>query len=140
MSKSDNKMTVFYDGRCPLCNWEISHLKKRDHELNIHFENIHCEQFPLKHPKLNKQTLDALLHVQQPNGQWVKGLDANYLLWDSVGLGKWFLPLKWQRCRPILNFCYLTFAKYRHSITSVLFPNHAQRLAKQKKKQEKGHE
>jgi predicted DCC family thiol-disulfide oxidoreductase YuxK len=139
MPNNDEKITVFYDGHCPLCDWEINHLKKKDSENNIEFEDIKSESFSTKYPNLNKQQLDALLHVQQSDGQWQTGLDATYLLWNTVGAGKWFSPLKWRWLRPILKPCYLVFAKYRHNITSVLFPKRAAHLVN-KTKQETHHE
>jgi predicted DCC family thiol-disulfide oxidoreductase YuxK len=126
MKDKIKNITVFYDGNCPLCNWEISHLKQRDSDKHINFENIHCEQFAAKYPTLNKQNLDDILHVQQSNGQFQTGIDATYLLWDTVGLGKWLAPLKWKWLRPTLKYSYLLFAKYRHKITAVLFAQHHQ--------------
>lgn len=121
MKRTDERITVFYDGSCPLCNWEITHLKRKDKQNNIVFENIQDDSFESNYPELNKQTLDALLHVKTSTGEWVTGLDATYLLWSTVGLGKWFSPLKWQWLHPITKPSYLLFAKYRHRLTGILF-------------------
>ena len=121
MTLSNEMITVFYDGSCPLCNWEITHLKRKDTQNRIIFEDIQDESFEANYPDLNKQTLDALLHVKTASGEWVTGLDATYLLWSSVGLGKWFSPFKWPWLQPITKPCYLLFAKYRHQITGILF-------------------
>ena len=117
MKPQNGKITVFYDGSCPICNWEITHLKNKDTYNHILFENIRDASFESSHPELDIQTLDALLHVKTSEGDWVTGLDATYLLWQTVGLGKWFSPLKWRWLQPILKPSYLIFAKYRHDIT-----------------------
>lgn len=127
MKSCDKNITVFYDGQCPLCNWEINHLKKLDTQQNIQFENIHNASFSNRHPQLNPQQLDALLHVQTSNGEFQTGLDATYLLWSSVGLTKWVKPLKWKWLQPILKPCYRFFAKHRHTITRLCFSRHTKR-------------
>ncbi|MGK0445308.1 MAG: putative DCC family thiol-disulfide oxidoreductase YuxK [Bermanella sp.] len=130
MSNSKKDITVFYDGQCPLCSWEIDHLKKKDVNQRIGFEDIHGDEFATKHPNLNKQQLDNLLHVQQSDGQFQTGIDATYLLWQTVGMGKWFAPLKWKWLRVVLKPSYLLFARYRHSITALLFPVRTYRARK----------
>lgn len=121
MKKSDDNITVYYDGQCPMCSFEIDHLKKADKTNKIRFEDIKADNFSERHPELDIETLDALLHVKDTSGKWIKGLDANYLMWKTVGFEKWLAPLKWQWLRPIANPLYRGFAKHRHTIASLLF-------------------
>ena len=124
MADSKPDITVYYDGQCPMCNFEIGHLKKADTQNKIQFEDIKAEGFSELNPKLNTETLDAILHVKDANGKWIKGLDANYLMWQTVGRGKWFSPLKWKWLRPISSPIYACFAKYRHTLAALLFRKH----------------
>ena len=134
MCKQDKEITGFYDGTCPLCSWEVNHLKNKNTDGHIAFENIHDGNFSDKYPNLEKQKLDDLLHVQRSNGEFKTGIDATYTLWETVGMGRWFAPLKWRWLRVILKPSYKFFAKYRHTITAVLFPLHTYRLKKKGKK------
>ena len=36
-------LTIFYDGGCPLCAAEMNHLKKRDSNHAIAYEDIYAE-------------------------------------------------------------------------------------------------
>ena len=55
------KLTIFYDGFCPLCNAEIKQLKAYDCDNQLSFEDIHallfCAKLPLHQSNRSKQTI-----------------------------------------------------------------------------------
>ncbi|MDF2177780.1 DUF393 domain-containing protein [Aliiglaciecola sp. CAU 1673] len=111
------KLTLFYDGNCPLCNFEVRHLRRWDSCDEIRFVDINNDEFTACYPDLDRAKLDAILHAQWANGTWVSGLDATLAVWRVVGKGGWIAPLRWPLIRPFADVLYGLFARYRHQLT-----------------------
>ncbi|EAT11347.1 DUF393 domain-containing protein [Bermanella marisrubri] len=116
-----SNVTLFYDGNCPLCLYEVRHLRRWDTQHRVIFEDIHQPDFAQRYPDLDIAELDARLHALDGQGIWHTGLAATYVVWESVGKGNWMLPLRWNWSRRLLEPAYWLFAKYRHRITGLLF-------------------
>lgn len=103
---------MFYDGSCPLCRMEVNHLK-RDDNGTVHFVDVDKKEFGQQYPQLNKEDLNAKLHCYSESDGWITGLDANVAIWKSLGKGHWVKWLRWPIIRPIADWGYRAFAKYR---------------------------
>ncbi|MBF7074991.1 DUF393 domain-containing protein [Glaciecola sp. MH2013] len=112
--------TLFYDGLCPLCEKEISHLKKRDLKGLIAFEDISLPDFQQRFPHLDVNDLEAMIHGQLEDGSMITGLDVTHKAWSLVGVGWLYAPLRWPVIRWFADKGYLFFAKHRHSISYYL--------------------
>ena len=116
-------LTIFYDGQCPLCCFEMDKLKARDTNNQIELFDIHDETFIEKTLALtNGQTLtkEQALHVifGVHQGKLISGIDVNYWAWSIVGKRHWVLFLKIPVFRQLSKLCYLFFARYRKPISS----------------------
>lgn len=103
------KKTVYYDAKCPLCRREITLWRKLSSHL-FDFKDVHQQNFTAD----KKARMLRLLHVQDENGQWLIGLDANFVLWRSHPIGwlSYLLSLPgvyWMTC-----LLYNAWAKRRY--------------------------
>ena len=92
-----NKLTFLFDGFCARCLRETNFLKRKDISNKIRFEDINNENY--------NQTLfndisysEALsnLHGILENGEIIKGLDVLAFLYELIGIGWIYYPLKIQ--------------------------------------------
>lgn len=101
--------TVYYDGQCPLCSKEISHLQSQTCALE--FIDAHKGQ----NLPIDKTTLLKQLHVVTPEGKTLIGLDANIYMWRnsrSHWLARFFsLPIVY----PVAKTVYAAWAKHRYN-------------------------
>ena len=114
------KLTIFYDGGCPLCAAEIDHLKKLNSELNLAFENIYATDFTQRFPHIDKQAADLVLHGQLQSGEMIYGLEVTYQAWAMVGKRHWVAALRWHLFKQCAELGYRFFAKYRHRISRLV--------------------
>lgn len=90
--------SLYYDGKCALCNREIRFLKK--HANNLQFIDIHSldnkeamPDTPVDAP--DKETLLKTLHLFTTEKVWLKGVDATVRNWQHTPYGWIMRPLKW---------------------------------------------
>lgn len=114
------EFTVYYDGACPLCSIEIDHLKKHDKDNKLGFVDISQPAFINDNPQLDFEAMNARIHGQTKDGQWLVGLDVTHRAWSLVGKTWLYAPLRWPVVRIFADKFYLWFAKHRHTIASFL--------------------
>ena len=113
---SMTKVTLFFDGACPLCRREIALMKKLDRRRMLAFEDVADADAPVSCP-IDRRELLAKFHARLPSGEIVSGARAfceaygvmPYLGWTK-SLGR-FLPSRW-----LLDQLYLGFLRIRPSI------------------------
>ena len=110
-------MIIFYDGHCPLCRAEMAHLKRYDKHQVIQFEDIQQDNFSQHYGHLEWAALNNRIHVQQPDGSLLTGLDATHAAWKAVGKGWLYAPLRWPIIKPIADYGYTLFARHRYRIS-----------------------
>lgn len=120
MSEQNSKLTIFYDGGCPLCVKEMRHLKKLDARSKIQFENINEPDFNQRYPAVDVAKANQYLHGQTRSGEMIYGLDVTYAAWSQVGKGWMIAPLRWPVIRWFADKAYLFFARYRNRISRLL--------------------
>lgn len=112
-------LNIFYDGNCPLCAAEMSHLKKFDTDNLITLIDIHQPDFEALYPNVQFSDAMKILHGHY-NGQVLLGLEVTHRAWTLVGKGFWVAPLNWPVIKTVSHWVYLGLAKYRHQISSFL--------------------
>lgn len=110
-------MIIFFDGYCPLCAIEMRQLRQRDKQGTIIFEDIQAVDFSDRYPHLNWQALNARIHVLLTDGRMVTGLDATHAVWQAVGKGWLYAPLRWPVIRWFADKAYNLFARHRYTIS-----------------------
>jgi len=112
-------LTIFYDGNCPLCTTEMSHLKKYDQEDIIELVDIHQDNFETLYPSINFADAMKILHGTY-NDKTLLGLEVTHRAWTLVGKGFWVAPLNWPLLKTVSHWVYLGLAKYRHQISAFI--------------------
>ena len=114
------RLTLFYDGYCPLCVAEMNKLKHYDSNEWLAFVDIQSPLFSESYPNLSWQQLNDRIHGMLPDGRLVSGLDVTYLAWKLVGKGWVYAPLRWPLLARVADLAYNVFAKHRYRISFLL--------------------
>lgn len=114
------RLTIFYDGGCPLCMAEMRQLQASDRDGSLVFANLQDADFAQRYPHIDPVRADRLLHGQLESGELLQGLDVTCLAWSLVGKHQWLSVLRWPILRPFADLVYRLFARYRHGISRLL--------------------
>ena len=102
------KETLYYDGACPLCRFEITQLIKLV-DNNIAFQDVHS----LVLDPVEVESRLKILHLETAEGLILKGLDANVAAWQHTRLGFLFRILRWPLVRQFADVVYKYWAHRR---------------------------
>ena len=114
------RLKIFYDGFCPLCLIEMRKLQSTDQHSALAFVDIQQPGFKEAYPELDWHALNAVIHVQLPDGALVTGLDATHMAWKAVGKGWVYAPLRWPVIGWFADRFYRIFARNRYAISYLL--------------------
>jgi len=122
MDQNLQKLTLFYDGACPLCQAEILFLSGRNQMGLLDFVDINSKAYdPLKVGVSCEEAL-AAMYGQYADGTLINGVTVfpeAYRRADLPSLA-WIFSRK--SMQPILKMGYRFFAKNRHAISRVFGP------------------
>ena len=111
-------ITVFFDGKCGLCNKEIQHYKKLAHSNTFTWHDVANEPNLILALGVSREAALRRLHARDVDGRWHIGVAAFILIWRQLPQYRWYvlarileLPLLYQ----ISQFLYGKFADYRFS-------------------------
>jgi predicted DCC family thiol-disulfide oxidoreductase YuxK len=125
------KLTLFYDGACPLCQAEILFLSGRNQANLLEFVDINSTQFdPLK-VGVSCEAALAAMYGQFSSGKLIQGVSVFPEAYRRANLPRMAWLFSRKPLQPFLKLAYLFFAKNRHVISSLLGPA-ALRLVKSK--------
>ncbi len=110
------KIKLLYDGACPYCRREMHWLKRRDRTDAILLEDIAAPEFDPSRYGLTQEIVDGKIHALLPDGRMVTGMEVFRRLYTAVGLGWLMAPTGWPVFRPVFDFGYRLFARYRHRL------------------------
>jgi predicted DCC family thiol-disulfide oxidoreductase YuxK len=112
-------LTIFYDGKCPLCSAEMRSLKKHDTNQQINLFDLHNPDLEKLYPEVDFSKAMKILHGYY-QGKILLGLEVTHRAWTMVGKGFWVAPLNWPILKTISHWFYLLIAKHRHPISAIL--------------------
>ena len=118
----EQPLTVFYDGACPLCRFEIDALCRRDAGARVQAVHIAAPGFVAEQHGFAQRDLDAAIHVVSADGEVVRGAAALRRLYGAVGLAWLVAPTGWPFFDALSKLAYGAFARRRHRISSALAP------------------
>lgn len=108
------RLTVFYDGSCPLCRKEIAFYRKRRGADALEWQDVSKCGFDDVVPGLAAETAMQRFHVRLPDGSLASGGDAFRAIWRQLPLMK---PLAILSDLPgmlwLLNAAYDRFLPFR---------------------------
>jgi predicted DCC family thiol-disulfide oxidoreductase YuxK len=116
------KLTLFYDGACPLCQAEILFLSRRNQAGLLDFVDINSERFDATKIGISCDQALAAMYGQYDNGVLIQGVAVFSEAYRRADLP--FLAWVFSRksLQAILQLAYRFFAKNRHAISRVLGP------------------
>ena len=129
MASKLQKLTLFYDGACPLCQAEILFLSGRNEANLLDFIDINSERYDPQAVGVSCEQALAAMYGQYADGTLIHGVAVFPEAYQRANL----LLLAWIFSRPalqpILKVGYQFFAKNRHAISRIFGPS-ALRLVK----------
>ncbi len=129
MKNPVEKLTLFYDGACPLCQAEILFLSARNESQLLDFVDVNSDQFdPLK-VGVSCEAALAAMYGQFASGKLIQGVSVFPEAYRRANLPRLAWLFSRKSLQPLLKLAYLFFAKNRHAISSLLGPT-ALRLVK----------
>lgn len=93
-------LTIYFDASCRLCNSEMQNIKA--HDTNNQLVLIDCsapdfDESVCKANNISKTAMMNRLHVQDANGQWLIGVVAFEVIYQTIGMYSiakiWKLPI-----------------------------------------------
>ena len=112
------KLTIFFDGGCPLCKREVDFLQSKNQKGALSFIDINTSDFSsdLKHGITYKQAMDRI-HAMKSDGSVIKDIKVFQEAYSLIGLGWIYAPTKLPILDKFIEFIYGLWAKYRLKIT-----------------------
>ena len=92
MADQNQKLTIYYDGACPLCSSEIRYYQAQDGQDALTFVDVAaCKEQP--RPDLTREAALSRLHVVQRDGTIVSGARAFVSIWQTLPGLRWLARL-----------------------------------------------
>tara|TARA_B100000965_G_scaffold195140_1_gene163043 strand:+ start:88 stop:489 length:402 start_codon:yes stop_codon:yes gene_type:complete len=112
------KLTIFFDGGCPLCKREVDFLQSKNQKGYLSFIDINSSDFSLdfKHGISYKQAMERI-HAFKSDGTVIKDIKVFQEAYSLIGLGWIYAPTKLPVLDKFIEFIYGLWAKYRLKIT-----------------------
>ena len=108
------KLTVFFDGGCPLCSREITHYRRIEEPGRIRWVDITRDREALRDHGLEETDAMASFHVRSADGRWHTGAEAFIALWQHLPRYRWLAnACEALRLRRPMNAVYRRFARWR---------------------------
>ena len=115
-------LTIYYDGRCPLCEAEILFLNSRNHQRLMNFIDVQEATFDASLHKISCTDAIAKMHGRLASGELLIGVAVFANAYRHAGLTRlaWLLSRPW--AKQFFDALYLLFTKHRHVISRMLGP------------------
>ena len=126
---STKKLTVFYDGACPLCEREIGFYRKQRGADEVCWIDVSRSSNDRVTPGLSRDQALARFHVMRNDGTVVSGGQAFAELWVALPgfriWGRFFRtpPLTW-----LMNRSYNLFLKIRPLLQTIIARRQGRKL------------
>ncbi|KAL3941109.1 MAG: hypothetical protein SGBAC_004491 [Bacillariaceae sp.] len=122
------ELNILYDSKCNVCKLEMDFLARRDasratrasQPRKLKLTDLEDESYNPNDPANGGVTYAeamASMHAVKPDGQVVEGVAVFSAAYDVVGLGWLFRFTEWRITKPVVQWGYDVFAKYRTSVT-----------------------
>ena len=116
-------LTLLYDGGCPLCVREVRLLQDRDARLHpqaprLAFVDIDAADYdPQAHGGVSYREAMGRIHGLRSDGTVLRDVAVFREAYRLVGLGWLYAPTDWPLLRPVVDWAYGLWARWRLRIT-----------------------
>eukprot|EP00284_Hemiselmis_tepida_P013037 CAMPEP_0174917228 /NCGR_PEP_ID=MMETSP1355-20121228/2330_1 /TAXON_ID=464990 /ORGANISM="Hemiselmis tepida, Strain CCMP443" /LENGTH=189 /DNA_ID=CAMNT_0016162299 /DNA_START=218 /DNA_END=784 /DNA_ORIENTATION=- len=119
-----DKMRVLYDGKCPICVFEINWLESKSKKMegggdHMAFVDVAAEggYDPDANGGVSYEDAMRVMTVVRPDGTVSKGMGAFEDMYAAVGMGWVFAFLKYKSLRTAFDSLYDFWARFRLPVT-----------------------
>ncbi|WP_444934762.1 thiol-disulfide oxidoreductase DCC family protein [Microbulbifer sp. JTAC008] len=106
------KIRVFYNSACPVCNAGISAQKKKSVSCQVDWEDVHIDEDKAKELNTDLEFVRERLHVLDADGNLKVGYEAFITIWENSPKEQWKARVsKLPGLRWFLNKGYNVFAR-----------------------------
>jgi predicted DCC family thiol-disulfide oxidoreductase YuxK len=85
---ADDRITVYFDGACPLCSAEIAHYAAQTGAERLAFVDVSDPRAALA-PGLTREAALRRFHVRAADGRLLSGAAAFAGVWDALPRWRW---------------------------------------------------
>ena len=112
------KLTILFDGGCPLCLREINFLKSKNKEGDLKFIDINSANlsYELEYGITYKQAMERI-YAYKSDGSLINDIEVFQEAYYLIGLGFIYAPTKLPVIKGLFEYLYSLWAKYRLKIT-----------------------
>lgn len=115
-----SKLTIYYDGECPLCMAEIHFLKHHNHKKLLDFVSL--QQLDPANSNVNCELAMQTIHARLGDKQIIVGPEVFFEAYKRTNLSMINFLFSFSFIRFLYAKFYKIFAKYRHQISRVIGP------------------
>ena len=106
--------TVYYDGLCRVCSFEINHYRTMRGAETISFVDITSSDFDAAKEQLDPLKIHEEIHAKDSAGRMHLGVDAFILIWSKLPALVWLSRIaKGGTMNSLLRLGYRGFVKIR---------------------------
>lgn len=108
------KLSIYFDGLCPLCSREIDHYRKQRGSDLLRFVDITLPEFDAAAEGVDPVAVHKVMHVRTAAGELKTGVDSFIAIWESLPAYRVVARVaKWAPASFLLNVGYQGFARVR---------------------------
>ena len=115
---TQSKLTLLFDGSCPICLREVNFLRSRDTLKNITFVNIDSPDYqPDLYSDISYKKAMKRIHAITESGEILKDVSVFREAYRLIGLGWIYAPTTWPLIGTLIDQVYEVWAKWRLPLT-----------------------
>ena len=110
-------LTVYFDGKCPICRREIDLMKIFNRKDHLQFNDFSNASYQSADQDLNQCDLARVIHARWSDGTIITGVEVFREMWEAIGLGFLARFSRLSGINTLLVKAYAWFAKNRLWLT-----------------------
>ena len=115
---TQGKLTLLFDGACPLCLREVKFLRSRDTHKNIIFVDIDSPNYqPDTYSGISYKDAMSRIHAINESGEILQDVAVFREAYRLIGLGWIYAPTNWPVLGSLIDQVYKIWAKWRLPVT-----------------------
>ena len=112
------KLTIFFDGDCPICKREVVFLQSRNKNSYLNFIDINSSEFGhyVNYGITYKQAMERI-YALKDDCSLIRDIEVFQEAYNLIGLGWIYAPTKIPIFDKLIELIYGIWAKYRLKLT-----------------------